>query len=110
MNPDHAAPPAQPPAAPPAALARQLGLSAAVAVIIGETIGVGIFLTPAGMARALGAPFWLLLVWLIMALMALCGALCYGELAARFPAAGGAYVYLREAFGERTAFLYGWIA
>ncbi|HQZ72393.1 MAG TPA: amino acid permease, partial [Anaerolineae bacterium] len=110
MNPDHAAPPAQPPAAPPAALARQLGLSAAVAVIIGETIGVGIFLTPAGMARDLGAPFWLLLVWLIMALMALCGALCYGELAARFPAAGGAYVYLREAFGERTAFLYGWMA
>ena len=66
-----------------AGLTRQLGLSAAVAVIVGETIGVGIFLTPAGMARDLGAPFWLLLVWLIMALMALCGALCYGELAAR---------------------------
>lgn len=106
MNPD----PTLRSSAPRDGLARQLGLGTAVAVIVGETIGVGIFLTPAGMARDLGAPFWLLLVWLIMALMALCGAWCYGELAARFPDAGGAYVYLREAFGERTAFLYGWMA
>src|SRR5205823_4100114 len=47
-------------------------------------------------------------VWLVMGAMALCGALCYGELAARFPEAGGGYVYLREAFGKRLAFLYGW--
>lgn len=95
---------------PETGLKRQLGLGAAIAILVAETIGVGIFLTPAGMARDLGTPFWLLIVWLIMGLMALCGALCYGELAARLPAAGGAYVYLREAFGERAAFLYGWMA
>jgi basic amino acid/polyamine antiporter, APA family len=50
----------------------------------------------------------LLIVWLVMGAMALCGALCYGELAARFPEAGGGYVYLREAYGRRVAFLYGW--
>lgn len=62
------------------------------------------------MAKSLGSPFWLLVVWLVMGAMALCGALCYGELAARFPEAGGAYVYLREAFGPTIAFLYGWMA
>ena len=77
---------------------------------MGEVIAVGIFLTPAGMAKSLGSPFWLLSVWLVMGLMALCGALCYGELAARFPAAGGGYVYLREAYGPAVAFLYGWMA
>jgi len=77
---------------------------------VGEVIGVGIFLTPAGMAKSLGSPFWLLLVWLVMGAMAVCGALCYGELAARYPQAGGAYVYLREAYGRPIAFLYGWMA
>ncbi|MGH9651176.1 MAG: amino acid permease, partial [Terriglobales bacterium] len=71
---------------------------------------MGIFLTPAGMAKSLGSPFWLLVVWLVMGAMTLCGALCYGELAARFPQTGGLYVYLREAFGPRLAFLYGWMA
>lgn len=89
---------------------RQLGLRTATAVVVGETIAVGIFLTPAGMAKSLGSPFWLLLVWLLTGAMALCGALCYGELAARFPEAGGGYVYLREAYGRPLAFLYGWMA
>lgn len=89
-------------------LKRQLGLTAATALVIGEVIAVGIFLTPAGMAKSLGSPFWLLVVWLVMGAMALCGALCYGELAARFPEAGGGYVYLRQAYGRRVAFLYGW--
>lgn len=89
-------------------LTRQLGLGAVTALVIGEVIAVGIFLTPAGMARSLGSPFWLLVVWLVMAAMALAGALCYGELAARFPEAGGGYVYLREAYGPAVAFLYGW--
>jgi basic amino acid/polyamine antiporter, APA family len=89
-------------------LKRQLGLSAATALVIGEVIAVGIFLTPAGMAKSLGSPMWLLIVWMVMGMMALCGALCYGELAARFPEAGGGYVYLREAYGQRLAFLYGW--
>jgi basic amino acid/polyamine antiporter, APA family len=60
------------------------------------------------MARSLGSPFWLLVVWLVMGTMALSGAWCYGELAARFPEAGGGYVYLRRAYGPAVAFLYGW--
>ena len=93
---------------PPQELRRQLGPVAVTALVVGEIIAIGIFLTPAGMARALGSPFWLLIVWLLMGVMALSGALCYGELAARFPEAGGGYVYLREAYGEGVAFLYGW--
>ena len=91
-------------------LKRQIGLRTATALIVGEVIAVGIFLTPAGMAKSLGSPVWLLIVWLIMGGMALCGALSYGELAARFPEAGGGYVYLREAYGRPIAFLYGWMA
>lgn len=91
-------------------LKRQIGFRTAVALIVGEVIAVGIFLTPSGMAKSLGSPLWLLVVWLIMGGMALCGALCYGELATRFPEAGGGYVYLREAYGRPVAFLYGWMA
>ena len=89
-------------------LRRQLGRLAVTALVVGEVVGIGIFLTPAGMARSLGSPFWLLIVWLLMGVMALSGALCYGELAARTPEAGGGYVYLREAYGPGVAFLYGW--
>jgi basic amino acid/polyamine antiporter, APA family len=89
-------------------LRRQLGLGAAISLVVGEVIGVGIFLTPAQMARSVGSPFWLLVIWVVMGVMALAGALCYGELAARHPEAGGGYVYLREAYGPGTAFLYGW--
>jgi len=89
-------------------LRRQLGLLAVTALVVGEVIAIGIFLTPAGMARSLGSPFWLLIVWLLMGFMALSGALCYGELAARAPEAGGGYIYLREAYGPAVAFLYGW--
>ncbi len=92
------------------ALARRLGLITATALIVGEVIGVGIFLTPAEMVRSLGSPFWLLVVWLAMAAATVGGALCYGSLAARFPEAGGTYVYLREIFGKRTAFVYGWMS
>jgi APA family basic amino acid/polyamine antiporter len=91
-------------------LKRQIGLPTATALIVGEVIAVGIFLTPAGMAKSLGSPVWLLVVWLVMGGMATCGALCYGELATRFPEAGGGYVYLREAYGRPIAFLYGWMA
>jgi APA family basic amino acid/polyamine antiporter len=83
-------------------------LLAATGMVVGGTIGVGIFLTPAGMAKAAGSPGLLLAVWLFLSAMAVAGALCFGELAARFPEAGGAYVYLRAAFGPGVAFLYGW--
>ena len=61
------------------------------------------------MAKALGSPLWLVVVWLVVGAMTLSGALCYGELAGRFPRAGGTYIYLLEAFGRRIAFLYGWM-
>ncbi|MFB3812595.1 MAG: amino acid permease [Terriglobales bacterium] len=91
-------------------LRRQLGLGAATAAVAGEAIAVGIFLTPAGMAKMLGSPLLLFGVWVAMGVIAASGAVCYGELAARFPQAGGAYVYLRECFGHRAAFLYGWMS
>src|SRR5450631_2474054 len=97
-------------AEPPTRLRRELGLGSAAAAVAGEAIAVGIFLTPAGMARSLGSPFWLLIVWLVMGGITISGALCFGELAARYPEAGGLYIYLREAFGERVAFLYGWMS
>ena len=90
-------------------LKRQIGLATAAALVVGEVVGVGIFLTPAQMTKAVGSPFWVLAVWLVAGLMALCGALCFGELAARRPEAGGGYVYLRDAYGEPLAFLYGWM-
>ena len=89
---------------------RQLGLAAAIAVVTGESIALGIFLTPAAMAKSLGSPLLLALVWLGMAVMAMCGALCYSELAIRFPESGGEYVYLRAGYGEQIAFLYGWMS
>jgi len=91
-------------------LRRQIGVRTAAALVVGEVIAVGIFLTPAGMAKALGSPLLLLVVWLTMGAMALCGALCYGELSARYPEAGGGYVYLREAYGPAVAFMFGWMA
>ncbi len=91
-------------------LPRYLGTWATIAIVINGMIAVGIFLVPAGMAKSVGSPLILLIVWLVMAGMALSGSLCFGELASRYPAAGGGYVYLREAFGAPTAFVYGWMS
>jgi len=91
-------------------LKRQIGLRTAIALIVGEIIAVGIFLTPAGMAKSLGSPFYLLVVWLVVGALSFCGALCFGELAVRHPEAGGGYAYLREEYGPLPAFLYGWMA
>jgi APA family basic amino acid/polyamine antiporter len=79
-------------------------------MVVAETIGVGIFLTPATMVRTLGSAERVLVVWAVMALLTVSGALCYAELSTRYPRAGGMYVYLREAFGRRCAFVYGWMA
>jgi len=89
---------------------RQMGVWAATAVVTGEAISLGIFLTPAGMARSLGSPALLAAIWCGMAFITLAGALCFTELAVRYPQAGGEYVYLRHGFGRRIAFLYGWMA
>ncbi|HEX8720963.1 MAG TPA: amino acid permease [Pyrinomonadaceae bacterium] len=93
-----------------AGLRRQLGLWTAAALVVGEVVGVGIFLTPAEMTKSVGSPLVVLVVWLVSGAMALSGALCFGELAARRPEAGGQYVYLRDAYGPPLAFLYGWMA
>jgi APA family basic amino acid/polyamine antiporter len=90
--------------------ARQMGVWAATAVVTGEAISLGIFLTPAGMARSLGSPALLAAVWCGMALLTMAGALCFTELAVRNPHDGGEYLYLRRGFGRRTGFLYGWMA
>ncbi len=87
-----------------------MGVWAATAVVTGEAISLGIFLTPAGMAKSLGSPALLAAVWCGMAVVTMAGALCFTELAVRFPQAGGEYVYLRQGFGRRVAFLYGWMA
>ena len=90
--------------------ARELGLAATIAVVTGESIALSIFLTPAAMAKSLGSPLLLGLVWLGMAVMAGSGALCYSALAVRFPESGGEYIYLRAGYGEVPGFLYGWMA
>jgi APA family basic amino acid/polyamine antiporter len=77
-------------------------------IAIGSTIGSGIFLTPSLIAKALPAPLWILLVWVLGGLMALAGALTYAELGAMVPRAGGIYVYLTETYGGLAGFLCGW--
>jgi APA family basic amino acid/polyamine antiporter len=88
--------------------ARELGLWSATALVVGHAIGVGIFLTPADLIGALASPVLTLSLWIVCGAIVLAGALTFGELASRFPDAGGPYIYLREAWGERLAFLYGW--
>lgn len=87
---------------------RTLGLGSATALVVGHTIAVGIFLTPAELIGALASPALTLGMWLSCGVLIFAGALTFGELAARYPRAGGPYVYLREGWGERLAFLYGW--
>src|SRR3974390_569302 len=89
---------------------RQLGVWAATAVVTGEAISLGIFLTPAAMARSLGSPALLAAVWCGMAIMTLAGALSFTDLAVRNPQDGGEYLYLRRGFGPQAAFLYAWMA
>ena len=93
---------------PSATLERRLGLWAAVGVVIGVTIGSGIFRTPASIADRVPDPTWMLAVWLIGGVLSLCGALSVAELAASLPHTGGWYVYLREAWGRLAGFLFGW--
>jgi APA family basic amino acid/polyamine antiporter len=77
-------------------------------VVIGGIIGAGIFLSPSIVAQRVDRPGQIMLAWVVGGAVALIGALCFGELGARRPLAGGGYVYLRETFGELPAFLYGW--
>jgi amino acid transporter len=83
-------------------------LWSAVAVLVGSTIGSGIFRTPASVAARVDDVPLFLLAWVIGGVVALCGALTYAELAAMFPRSGGIYVFIRESFGALPAFLFGW--
>jgi APA family basic amino acid/polyamine antiporter len=89
-------------------LARRLGLWSSVGIVIGVTIGSGIFRTPATIAARVPDPQLMLLVWLAGGLISLCGALSVAELAASLPQTGGWYVYLREGWGRLAGFLFGW--
>ncbi len=89
-------------------LPRRLGLFSAIAVVIGSTIGSGIFRTPAIIADRVPSAGPMLLVWVLGGVLALCGALTYSELGAMFPRSGGVFVYVREGFGTLPAFLFGW--
>lgn len=89
-------------------LQRRLGLWSAVAVLVGSTIGSGIFRTPASVASKIDDVPLFLAAWVLGAVVALCGALTYAELAAAFPRSGGIYVFIREGFGALPAFLFGW--
>src|SRR5689334_17126157 len=96
--------------APPAEqkLVRGLGLLDSTMLVAGSMIGSGIFIVSSIISRQVGAPGWLLVVWIITGLLTVMAALSYGELDAMMPKAGGQYVYLREAFSPMWGFLYGW--
>lgn len=87
---------------------RRLGVWSGAAIVVGGVIGSGIFRTPATVAERTASGLPLLALWVLGGLLTLAGVLCYAELGARRPQAGGIYLYLREAFGALPAFLFGW--
>ena len=89
-------------------LRRALGPWAAGAVVVGTTIGSGIFLVPSQMVRAVGSPAAVFAVFIFGGILTLFGALTYAELSAAMPGAGGEYVYLNAAYGPFFGFIYGW--
>ena len=90
-------------------LKRVLGLRELILIVVGTVIGSGIFIVPATVLQQTGGTIGpALLVWFVAGILSLLGALTYGELGAMDPEAGGIYVYIRDAFGEMPAFLYGW--
>ncbi|MFC1591154.1 amino acid permease [Thermodesulfobacteriota bacterium] len=91
-------------------LERRAGLSTATTLVIANMIGTGVFTTSGFIMQELHSPVIMLLCWFVGGLFALAGALCYAELGAMFPKAGGEYIYLRESFGKPIAFLSGWIS
>ncbi len=89
-------------------LRRSMGVVGATMVVVGGVIGSGIFLKPLGIARSLPSEGWIHGCWIGLGVVCLLGALCYAELGAMLPEAGGQYAFLRESFGRLPAFLYGW--
>ncbi|MCA1578560.1 MAG: amino acid permease [Acidobacteria bacterium] len=91
-----------------AKLVRGLSLLDATMIVVGSMIGSGIFIVSAESSRLVGSPGWLLMAWALAGVLTITGALCCAELAAMWPRAGGQYVFLREAYGPATGFLFGW--
>ena len=89
-------------------LQRKLGVWSATAVVIGSTIGSGIFRSPAGIADRLPGPLPMMAVWIAGGIFAMCGALTMAEVASAVPRTGGLYVFCRDAWGDLTGFLFGW--
>src|SRR5204862_5345742 len=92
----------------PERLPRTLGLWSSVGIVVGITIGSGIFRSPAGIARLAPSPLVMMGLWVAGGVVTLCGALSLGEIAAALPQTGGIYAYIRESWGRRSAFLFGW--
>jgi APA family basic amino acid/polyamine antiporter len=92
----------------PTDLPRVLGMWDIVSLVVGGVIGSGIFVVPAAIAGEVGSPVLILTVWVAGGVLSFFGALAMAELAAAYPDAGGAYVFLREAYGRLVAFLFGW--
>src|SRR4029450_2750496 len=90
-------------------LVRGLTLPATTALVVGTVIGTGVFIKTAIMAQDTGSASMVLLAWIAAGILSMCGALTYAELGAMLPHAGGEYVYLRQAYGELAAFLFGWM-
>jgi APA family basic amino acid/polyamine antiporter len=91
-------------------LLRQLGVFSATALVVSNMIGVGIFTNTGFLAGQLGSPKLVLWIWVVGAVCALCGALCYSELGINMPSSGGEYVYLTRAFGPTWGFMTGWVS
>lgn len=91
-------------------LVRGLGVWSATAIVIGDTIGTGVFLVSSDMARAVGSVRLVVSAWILGLLIVLLGAFCYAELGAAFPKAGGPYVYLGRGLGPMWGFLFGWMS
>jgi APA family basic amino acid/polyamine antiporter len=87
---------------------KRVNLFDGIAIVAGAMIGSGIFIVSADIARNVGSPGWLIVVWLITGIITVIGALSYGELASMMPHVGGQYVYLREAYNPLLGFLFGW--
>ena len=89
-------------------LQKRVNLFDGISIVAGAMIGSGIFIVSADIARNVGSPGWLLVVWLITGIMTMIGAISYGELASMMPHVGGQYVYLKEAYHPLIGFLFGW--
>jgi len=90
-------------------LRRVIGLGGGIALIVGITIGSGIFRTPPSIAGLVPNPLVIMGLWTLFGLISICGALVLAELSTMLPRAGGVYVFLREAYGDAAGFVFGWL-